>query len=125
MREQRILKFRAWHKHYKKMFQVVGFDFLIEEGVAFEIPKQGFKFDVLELMQFTGLRDSKGIEIFEGDILKDGAGNVWEMKWGYEGGSGEDEERVLGYDISLLEHCGGNEVIGNLFQNPELLGGGK
>ena len=82
------------------------------------------------LMQFTGLKDKNGKEIYEGDIigrytptskLKD----VFEIKWDDEPqGFYADEQpgwdgTVLGY--SLLENWEALEVIGNIYENSELL----
>jgi len=77
--------------------------------------------DELIPMQFTGLRDAKGTEIFEGDILKfrediDDATNrkgiaaVW-----YEGGAFRYGSHIAGM---FLQHA---VVIGNIFENPDLL----
>jgi uncharacterized phage protein (TIGR01671 family) len=67
------------------------------------------------LMQYTGIKDKNGVEIYEGDILK------WNAKeWGCE------FNEVVEWDFDLLnarkydwaEWC---EVIGNIHENPELL----
>jgi uncharacterized phage protein (TIGR01671 family) len=52
----REIKFRAWHKNNKSMCQNVTTDLLSR--------------DYLEFMQYTGLKDSKGIEIYEEDIVE-------------------------------------------------------
>jgi hypothetical protein len=77
------------------------------------------------LMQFTGLHDNNGKEIYEGDILKDGKGqpghvlwahNSWLMEWMVR-----DYEGKLTYEKMLDDCFGYGEVIGNIYENPELL----
>lgn len=51
----REIKFRAWHKNNKSMCQNVTTDLLDR--------------DYLEFMEFTGLKDENGKEIYEGDIV--------------------------------------------------------
>ncbi|MCK4500375.1 hypothetical protein KAU11_07750 [Candidatus Babeliales bacterium] len=76
-----------------------------------------------ELMQFTGLRDMNGIMIFEGDFIKN---NCFDLL-----GVVEWEPNILGWvimdhntksyaDGSMLWN-GGVEVVGNIYNNPELL----
>lgn len=75
--------------------------------------------DDCELMQFTGLKDSKGVEIYEGDIIQ----STWrpqdrfEIKW-----DGHNGEWIFCSDTN--ETGGkykGSIVIGNIYENPELL----
>ena len=82
------------------------------------------------LMQFTGLKDAKGIDIYEGDILgrftKGGKRKIYgAVEWIHEGGSIYDDEQ-RGYVASpvgfeMPEHYEKCEVVGNIYENPELL----
>ena len=65
----KIIKFRAWNKKSQKMSA----PFTLFE-LAVPLSQKGFIFategDDLEIMQFTGLIDKSGTEVYEGDILK-------------------------------------------------------
>lgn len=80
-------------------------------------------------LQFTGLKDSKGNEIYEGDILNIFNHNQPEVVEWEPHGSGfgffkhDDSDRMDG-NFEFLSHYTGSdgyEVIGNIFENPELL----
>ncbi len=67
-----------------------------------------------ELMQYTGLKDMNGVEIYEGDILQDpdDEGFCYEVEYDYG--------RFSCGDNDLID-CLGCNVVGNRFDNPELL----
>ena len=86
-------------------------------------------------MQFTGLKDSKNREIYEGDILRitdtltpvpntylhvvsDKLGWCTDGEGEYRGAS--KDYAVFGWDLAL-PYEGHHEVIGNIYENPELL----
>jgi len=81
-------------------------------------------------MQFTGLLDKNGVEIYESDIVKGKSKRLWSqkelqihvIKWG----SLQDVDypvQCFGFEFpSNIEEL---EVIGNIYENPELLKGEK
>ena len=120
----REIKFRAWDKKYNEMIPDL-ICFYKDGGISHNnhfnsdiSPFRGYMWDSrnLEVMQYTGLKDKNGKEIYEGDIVK---GN-------YLKGIGvvEWNDKFCKFDISHKmnitpsDEC---EVIGNIYENPELL----
>jgi uncharacterized phage protein (TIGR01671 family) len=121
-----IPKFRAWLKNDKEMIDVDEIHWfdgeldIIGDYITFVR-----KADEIELMQSTGLKDKNGKEIFEGDIV-DYKGREAVVKWHgsyasfiYRFVDGL-KERVSEWDPLFLA-CYNFEVIGNIYENPELL----
>ena len=122
-----IPKFRAWDKKFKEMVQVDAIVF--EEQAIIVTYKNGdfTKKDIkyCELMQSTGLRDKNGKEIFERDILVYNGKKVI-VKWHgsyacfiYEFVD-ELKNRTAEWQPLYLFYFK-FEIIGNIYENPEML----
>ena len=126
----REIKFRAWHKDLKKIFKIG--QITLEKGtwnfepndrdfIGISIPSQ----PSFVLMQYTGLHDKNGKEIYEGDILKVYYKGMSEV--GYvEYDNDYCEYKIIintDKDYFSLWKSIDLEKIGNIYDNPELLGG--
>lgn len=120
-----IPKFRMWNRITSKLHCVYGLYFDSKEvQYTDEVGILRFiKFENTILMQSTGLKDKNGKEIFEGDIAKM-AKDVYSDPTYYEivrhrGGAYRLESNQHGCELWLRHtNC---EVIGNVYENPELL----
>lgn len=123
----REIKFRAFLKNWGQIVEVRAINF--EQGIVRhedvdwdmvrnkEMPvKKETLLSNCKLMQYTGLKDKNGLEIYEGDICK--FKDVWPVIVSFKTGN-----FVIGkYEDLLLSQCHKDiTVIGNIYQNPELL----
>ena len=132
----REIKFRVWDKYKKQMYPISSIDYDIfsqEINIIAVGHKNGMctsynknhnseKCDItaLELMQYTGLKDKNGKEIYEKDIVK------YETMIGkimFFNGSFilSDFEETEEWELGIINEE--LEVIGNIYENSELLGG--
>lgn len=126
----REIKFRAWDNDQQRMFNVygMGLDFITEDTLNGIDPGvncfSGDDFKKLVPMQYTGLKDKNGNEIYEGDIcrinffdegLKNGqvVFRIFHSGYYLEGTFGQWSMGT--WEPSYIE------IVGNIYQNPELL----
>lgn len=118
----RDFKFRAWYETEKEM---------LDEDYPGEVFSWKRSRHLLDIMQYTGLKDKNGKEIYEGDIVKlyswwDASGPAeldspiqvvaWsEIHCGFDPFANYDCDCGVQHDG---ERC---EVIGNIYENPTLL----
>ena len=141
---KREIKFRAWHIEEKRFIDLNGFDIqfkgcsnpcsvytIYEQGKIRAIAPQEY-----ELMQFTGLKDKNGKEIFEGDICSVNAelnlgfaGKFYEVQIGavVYGGLGSFCVKIGSVKVpimhfidnhkSLIHNTERIKIIGNIHEN--------
>ena len=113
----REIKFRAWNTDFKPAIMEY---FDLKESIKHETNKL-FKFQDKKLMQYTGLEDKNGVEIYEGDIVKpfpeDDYAQIIFMSGTFKIASRRKNGNYLCWKYMKEEI----EVIGNIYENPELL----
>ena len=116
----REIKFRAWDKENEKMMKVSSLhlenkEISVKENGTFHL------FRMQDLMQYTGLKDKNGKEIYEGDIVV--LNNIENDNMcivRYEHSSYRLEGWSLREDLSNVEDRF-LEVVGNIYENKNLL----
>ena len=135
---KRQIKFRAWDG--KIMMNQVNI-LLISENAAYpynrkmihnsmQWDEEGLIYNPI-FMQFTGLKDGNGVDIYEADIIDTGSGSLTHV--GFKNGGfyyinyysitdlEKNDEIYFGGHNWLKEILGRFKVIGNIYENPELL----
>lgn len=126
----RQVKVKLWDRKNKQM---------LKEGMTFYQDPSGLKLQAFSfegqpesedevLLEYTGIVDVRGVEICEGDLVRNSAGVIWwivwdetKARWAYRrGGIAEQPFGRTGFGLT---YTSGSkvEVVGNLFENPDLL----
>lgn len=131
-----LMRFRVWHKEDKVMLSNhLGFmitdtgQLLIESMLGDEETMEKVELENYIVMQYTGLKDKEGVEIYEGDILEVEKNEDGTYKGTINGKTFFD--RFQGYsskikvegmhDINTLRYWNNRvRIIGNIYENPEL-----
>ena len=130
-----ISKFRVWDKTTNQMRGCYGFNEMEQEVYVCSVADDEFNgrpktvhalkrsFDEVVIMQSTGLKDKNGVEIFEGDILYFEPYETHSNDRVVEHIDGAYHGRLIrnGYSKLLAECVYETKVIGNIYENPELL----
>ena len=119
MASQREIKFRVYNKQVKKIENLR----MLEDFSCMYVQE-----NLDTIMQFTGLKDKNGKEIYESDLVRRPADGfepreimkvVWgESAWGVEYLDGKSAPSLSTWKIYDNYNL---EIIGNIYENPELL----
>ena len=121
----REIRFRAWHKQYYKMHGwewVKELDYPFHESSGHIEDRDGpFADSMCIVMQYTGLKDKNGREIYEGDILQDTEskenGIVVFSRAAFQV---EFKDELWPFDdLDGIDRYG--VVVGNIYENPDLI----
>ncbi len=120
-------KYKAYLKAENRVFDVGMIDFLYEN--VYEFISHGesscdevkhYPFTEVELMEFTGLKDWKGKEIFEGDIIQERK-SIGQIVYMEDSFNIEWFTNPEFFNDILKYHHRNSRVLGNIYSNPELL----
>ena len=136
--KNREVKFRAWNNKAKKMiyfdnnWQILTDGPLTNLVICSNVSERSFDFDPEEdgestiLMQYTGLKNKRGVPVYEGDILEHKTWGLVIMSFGeYE----SEDGTVMAFHLIDIEYkeqiynenFQGYEVVGNIYEHPNLL----
>ena len=110
---QRTIKFRAWDKTLNKIhsWSTIENHFTLEELLDTNF---------FEAMQYTGLKDKNGVEIYEGDILSY-FGFEYEVTFEESAFGWSEDGQFYAFAEMAIDEIEKTKIIGNIYENPELV----
>ncbi len=126
------IKVKAWDSERKTMFtdpKWVEFYFVKGKLKAKNFNRKGNEQE-LKVIQYTGLKDKNGKEIYEGDLIKNERGRTgkvvwhdyagcWDTRFMSDEAVGTEVDRAWGFKNNMWPRC--VEVIGNIYESPGLI----
>ena len=109
--ENREIKFRVWH---------------LDDGMLyfdFDSFKKDYHDQYGNIMQFTGLKDKNGVDIYEGDIVQSKSGDIMRVSWNEKFASFCLDKKGWLFSHYFGEAVDPNdcEIIGNIHEHPHLI----
>jgi len=136
----REIKFRVWDKKDNLMSRPFGLGYrnIVTEDEYYICDDSDLSAEEIEVMEYTGLKDKNGVEIYEGDIVernmdfwsdsRDIGGRqyikkqlIYQIQWGKWCYVKLDKGGKLPHSAFDIIEAREYEIIGNIFENPELL----
>ena len=120
-------KMKAWLKKENKMVAIIGIDLnyqyirYTDDGNLFKDDYKIADFKDIELLQFTGTKDKVGQELYEADVIlfNDGIDDIYGLI-SYDDDEGTYRVSYENITEHLSEREGDFEIVGNIFENPQL-----
>ena len=118
---------KAWLKKENKMVSIIGIDLnyqyirYTDDGNLFKDDYKIADFKDIELLQFTGTKDKAGQELYEADVIlfNDGIDDIYGLI-SYDDDEGTYRVSYENITEHLSEREGDFEIVGNIFENPQL-----
>ena len=134
----REIKFRAWDKYHQEWINLYQIVFNMDGSLmgVWDLESNLYGLHQVDLLQYTGLKDKNGKEIYEGDIVHAGVwgtAGYWNTdnfiiafeKGTFRGYRQEyyktDREWSMSTPLYKLGDVTARKVIGNIYENKELL----